>query len=250
MLVLMQQVDDAGVAPMNTTEERLANLRRRLDTDAKGLVLLRSRDLVRGSSVLLKLESSVRNMALDYYKAQSKRVKRYKKALAKTPGYQALHARLSFKIAHYYEFRRYTTKVLQHYEASYRAIIALPLNENEAVDCIAYTQVMTMAEFVNFKLCYHLIFSSNNIKGRWTSCSATWASTRERLLWRTERTNTGSGSRASTMSSRNCWPRPLPFAAPFRARGWTRTCIKSRIYITPSLPSTPCSGGRRLLSSV
>ncbi|KAL3668419.1 hypothetical protein V7S43_006507 [Phytophthora oleae] len=165
MLILMQQVDDAGVAPMNTTEERLGNLRRKLETDAKGLVLLRSRDLVRGSAVLGKLESSVRNMALEYYKAQSKRVKRYKKALAKTPGYQALHARLSFKIAHYYEFRRYTTKVLQHYEASYRAIIALPLNENESVDCIAYTQVMTMAEFVNFKLCYHLIFSSNNIKG-------------------------------------------------------------------------------------
>ncbi|KAE9043077.1 hypothetical protein PR001_g2984 [Phytophthora rubi] len=165
MLVLLQQVDDAGVAPMNTTEERLTNLRRRLDTDAKGLVLLRSRDLVRGSSVLAKLESSVRNMALEYYKAQSKRVKRYKKALAKAPGYQALHARLSFKIAHYYEFRRYTTKVLQHYEASYRAIIALPLNENETVDGISYTQVMTMAEFVNFKLCYHLIFSSNNVKG-------------------------------------------------------------------------------------
>ncbi|KAF4129147.1 Foie gras liver health family 1 [Phytophthora infestans] len=165
MLILLQQVDDAGVAPMNTTEERLTNLRRRLDSDAKGLVLLRSRDLVRGSAMLVKLESSMRNMALEYYKAQSKRVKRYKKALAKTPGYQALHARLSFKIAHYYEFRRYTTKVLQHYEASYRAIIALPLHENEAVDGIAYTQVMTMAEFVNFKLCYHLIFSSNNIKG-------------------------------------------------------------------------------------
>ncbi|ETI56443.1 hypothetical protein F443_00986 [Phytophthora nicotianae P1569] len=165
MLILLQQVDDAGVAPMNTTEERLTNLRRRLDTDTKGLVLLRSRDLVRGSAMLVKLESSMRNMALEYYKAQSKRVKRYKKALAKTPGYQALHARLSFKIAHYYEFRRYTTKVLQHYEASYRAIIALPLNENESVDGIAYTQVMTMAEFVNFKLCYHLIFSSNNIKG-------------------------------------------------------------------------------------
>ncbi|KAG7393385.1 Trafficking protein particle complex subunit 11 [Phytophthora pseudosyringae] len=165
MLILMQQVDDAGVAPMNTTEERLANLRRRLDTDAKGLVLLRSRDLVRGSAVLAKLESSVRNMALEYYKAQSKRVKRYKKALAKTPGFQALHARLSFKIAHYYEFRRYTTKVLQHYEASYRAIIALPLSENESVDGIAYTQVMTIAESVNFKLCYHLIFSSSNIKG-------------------------------------------------------------------------------------
>ncbi|KAG2774298.1 hypothetical protein PC129_g4514 [Phytophthora cactorum] len=165
MLIILQQVDDAGVAPMNTTEERLTNLRRRLDTDTKGLVLLRSRDLVRGSAMLVKLESSMRNMALEYYKAQSKRVKRYKKALAKTPGYQALHARLSFKIAHYYEFRRYTTKVLQHYEASYRAIIALPLNANEAVDGIAYTQVMTMAEFVNFKLCYHLIFSSNNIKG-------------------------------------------------------------------------------------
>ncbi|KAF4323585.1 hypothetical protein BBO99_00001966 [Phytophthora kernoviae] len=165
VLVLMQQVDDAGVAPMNTTEERLMNLRKKLDTDAKGLVLLRSRDLVRGSSVLAKFESTVRNMALEYYKAQSKRVKRYKKALAKTTGYQALHARLSFKIAHYYEFRRYTTKVLQHYEASYRAIIALPLNESERTDGISYSQVMTMAEFVNFKLCYHLIFSSTNIKG-------------------------------------------------------------------------------------
>ncbi|KAG7399212.1 Trafficking protein particle complex subunit 11 [Phytophthora boehmeriae] len=165
VLVLMQQVDDAGVAPMNTTEERLVNLRRKLETDAKGIVLLRSRDLVRGSSVLAKFESTVRNMALEYYKAQSKRVKRYKKALAKTAGYQALHARLSFKIAHYYEFRRYTTKVLQHYEASYRAIIALPLNESERTDGISYSQVMAMAEFANFKLCYHLIFSSSNIKG-------------------------------------------------------------------------------------
>ncbi|CEG40532.1 Uncharacterized conserved protein [Plasmopara halstedii] len=164
VLILMQQVDDAGIAPMNTTEERLSNFRRRLDTDTKGLVLLRSRDIVRGSAMLLKLESSIRNMALEYYKSQSKRVKRYKKALAKTPGNQAMHARLSFKIAHYCEFRRYTTKVLQHYEASYRAITALPLNEDESIDGIAYTQVMTMAEFVSFKLCYHLIFSSNNIK--------------------------------------------------------------------------------------
>ncbi|RLN82100.1 hypothetical protein BBJ28_00022933, partial [Nothophytophthora sp. Chile5] len=165
LLILIQQIDDAGVAPMNTTEERLATLRKKLETDAKGLVLLRSRDLVRGSSVLAKLESSVRNMALEYYKAQSKRVKRYKKVLAKGTGFQALHARHSFKIAHYYEFRRYTTKVLQHYETSYRAIISLPLHESEAVDGMAYTQIMIMAEFVNFKLCYHLIFSSNNIKG-------------------------------------------------------------------------------------
>ncbi|KAI9905131.1 hypothetical protein PsorP6_013792 [Peronosclerospora sorghi] len=165
MLLLIQQVDDAGDVPMNTTEERVANLRKKLETDAKGLVLVKSRDLVRGSSVLMKLESSVRNMAIEYYKAQSKRVKRYKKALVKTPGYEALLARLCFKIAHYYEFRRYTKKVLQYYEASYRALISLPLHDNEAVDGIAYTQVMTMAEYVNFKLCYHFIFSSNNLKG-------------------------------------------------------------------------------------
>lgn len=163
VLILVQQIDDAGVAPVNVTDERLVGLRKRLETDSKGLILLRSRDITRGSSVLAKLESSVRNYALEYYKAQAKRVKRYKKSLNKTT-HQPLHARHSFKIAHYYEFRRYTTKVLQHYEAAYRSIIALPLNENERSDGIGYFQVKTMAEYVNFKLCYHLIFSSGNIK--------------------------------------------------------------------------------------
>ncbi|CAI5740615.1 unnamed protein product [Peronospora destructor] len=165
MLILMQQVDDVNGAPRHTTEERLTNLRKRLETDSKGLMLIKSSDLARGSSVLVKLESLVRNMAVEYYKAQSKRVKRYQKTLAKVPGYQVLCSRLSFKIAHYYEFRRYTTKALRHYEAAYSAIITLPLNENEAADGIAYTQVMRMAECVNFKLCYHFIFSSNNVKG-------------------------------------------------------------------------------------
>ncbi|TDH72591.1 hypothetical protein CCR75_006101 [Bremia lactucae] len=165
VLMLLQQVDDPGVAPLHTTEERLINLRKRLDTDTKGLVLLQSRDLVHGSTTLYKFESSVRQMALEYYKAQTKRVKRYQKTLAKSPGSSALHARLSFKIAHYYEFRRSTTKVLEHYEASYQAILALPLNENEAIDGIAFTQVLTMAEIVNMKLCFHMLFASNNSKG-------------------------------------------------------------------------------------
>lgn len=163
LLILVQQIDDAGVAPVNVTDERLVGLRKRLETDSKGLILLRSRDMTRGSAVLAKLESSIRNYALEYYKAQAKRVKRYKKSLNKTT-HQPLHARHSFKIAHYYEFRRYTTKVLQHYEAAYRSVIALPLNENERSDGIGYFQVKTMAEYVNFKLCYHLIFSSGSIK--------------------------------------------------------------------------------------
>lgn len=167
MLILVQLVDDAGVAPVNVTDERLASLRKRLETDSKGLVLLRARDLTRNSSVLAKLESAVRNYALEYYKAQAKRVKRYKKALNKTPAHQPLHVRHSFKIAHYYEFRRYTTKVLQHYEAAYRALLALPLvpeTPNSSNTVISATQVKTMAEYVNFKLCYHLLFSSGNIK--------------------------------------------------------------------------------------
>ncbi|TYZ57976.1 hypothetical protein PybrP1_008431 [[Pythium] brassicae (nom. inval.)] len=161
--LLPAQVDDAGVAPVNVTEERLAGLRKRLETDSKAIVLLRSRDLTRGSSVLAKLEAAVRSHAVEYYKAQAKRVKRSKKALNKT-SHQPLHARLSFKIAHYYEFRRDTTKVLQHYEAAYRAVLALPLNENERSDAVGYFQVKTVAEFVNFKLCYHLLFSSGSVK--------------------------------------------------------------------------------------
>uniref|UniRef100_M4BD49 Trafficking protein particle complex subunit 11 domain-containing protein n=1 Tax=Hyaloperonospora arabidopsidis (strain Emoy2) TaxID=559515 RepID=M4BD49_HYAAE len=164
VVLLVQQVDDADGTWRNGTEERLADLRRRLDTDTKGLVLVTSKDMTRTSSVVVKLESSVRTMALEYYKAQSKRVKRYEKACSRTLEYQALHARFCFKIAHFYEFRRCTTKVLQYYEASYCAIIALPLQKDGAADGIAYKQVMTMAEFVNFKLCYHLIFSSNNVK--------------------------------------------------------------------------------------
>ncbi|GLE04214.1 hypothetical protein PINS_up013125 [Pythium insidiosum] len=164
VLLLIQQVDDVGVAPGNVTEERLAGLRRRLEVDSKGLVLLRARDITRGSQMLVKLEAAIRGYALEYYKAQAKRVKRYKKALGKSTAHLALHVRHSFKIAHYYEFRRYTTKVLQHYEAAYRAVIALPCQDAERLDGIGVFQIKTIAEYINFKLCYHLIFSSNNIK--------------------------------------------------------------------------------------
>lgn len=164
VLILVQQIDDVGVAPVGVTDERLASLRKRLETDSKGLLLLRARDITRGSSVLAKLESSVRTYALEYYKAQSKRVKKYKKALSKS-SHQLLHVRYSFKIAHYYEFRRYTTKVLQHYETAYRAITALPLLDSERIEgVVSMAQVTTMAEYINFKLCYHLMFSSSNIK--------------------------------------------------------------------------------------
>ncbi|KAJ0405087.1 hypothetical protein ATCC90586_008687 [Pythium insidiosum] len=163
-MLLIQQVDDVGVAPGNVTDERLAGLRRRLEVDSKGLVLLRARDITRGSQVLVKLEAAIRGYALEYYKAQAKRVKRYKKALGKSTAHLALHVRHSFKIAHYYEFRRYTTKVLQHYEAAYRAVTALPSQDAERLDGIGVFQIKTIAEYINFKLCYHLIFSSNNIK--------------------------------------------------------------------------------------
>lgn len=167
LLILVQQVDDVGVAPVSVTDERLASLRKRLETDSKGLILVRSRDITRGSSLLAKLESSIRNYALEYYKVQAKRVKRYKKALSKSVAHQTLFVRHCFKIAHYYEFRRYTTKVLQHYEAAYRAVVALPMNEpnDKNSDAVGNCQVKTMAEFINFKLCYHLIFSANNIRG-------------------------------------------------------------------------------------
>lgn len=156
-----------GVTPVSVADERLASLRKRLETDSKGLILVRSRDITRGSSLIAKLESSIRNYALEYYKAQAKRVKRYKKVLNKSAAHQILFVRHCFKIAHYYEFRRYTTKVLQHYEAAYRAVVALPLNEpsDKNNDVVGYTQVKTMAEFINFKLCYHLIFSANNVRG-------------------------------------------------------------------------------------
>ncbi|CAH0518037.1 unnamed protein product [Peronospora belbahrii] len=155
---------------MHVTDDRVPSLRKKLETDeeTKTIVvhLVTSMDLVReNSSVLMKVEAEIRRMAREYYKAQLKRVKRYMKTLAKAPGYEVWHARLNFKMAHYNEFRRYTTKILQYYEASYGALISLPLHENEAVNGIAYTQVLTMAEIVNFKLCYHLIFSAHNVKG-------------------------------------------------------------------------------------
>ncbi|DBA03855.1 TPA: hypothetical protein N0F65_004545 [Lagenidium giganteum] len=164
LVILVQQVEDTSAVPGPVIDERLASLRKRLETDSKGLTLLRSRDIARGSPVLAKLEQSIRNYADEYYKAQGKRVKRYKKALNKTT-HMPLHVRHSFKVAHYYEFRRLTTKVLQHYEIAYKAVMALPLNENDkSADGIGFFQVKTIAEYIHFKLCCHLIFSSGNIK--------------------------------------------------------------------------------------
>nr|CCA14070.1 conserved hypothetical protein [Albugo laibachii Nc14] len=168
ILLLIQQLDDTGLTPSNITEERLSGLRKRLETDSKGLILLRSRDITRGSQLLLKLEFMIRTFALDYYKLQAKRVKRYRKVLNKFGTFQAIQVRHSFKIAHYYEFRRYTTKVLQHYENAYRSIVSYSQKEVEArvhgSAGISLVQIKTMAEYINFKLCYHLIFSTNNMK--------------------------------------------------------------------------------------
>lgn len=170
ILLLIQQLDDTGLTPSNITEERLSGLRKRLDTDSKGLILLRSRDITRGAQLLLKLELMIRTFALDYYKLQAKRVKRYKKVLNKSNGLQALQVRHSFKIAHYYEFRRYTTKVLQHYENAYRSIVSYSQKDTETRHFVygnavlSLAEIKIVAEYINFKLCYHLLFSINNVK--------------------------------------------------------------------------------------
>ncbi|KAH9097400.1 hypothetical protein LEN26_017044 [Aphanomyces euteiches] len=134
----------------NNSEERLQSLRKRAELDTKSVWLLK--DFVRTSPQLIKLEAAVRTHAIDYYKAQAKRVKKYKKVSPQ------LAVRHSFKIAHFYEFRKYTSKMLVHYEAAYKALSLLPPQElsNMVVKCAA--------EYIHFKLIYHTIFSNQNLK--------------------------------------------------------------------------------------
>ncbi|KAF0694947.1 Aste57867_14202 [Aphanomyces stellatus] len=160
LLVLVQLLDDGPSAASASSssssmmvnhansDDRLLSLRKRAELDAKSVWLLK--DVARTNSQLIKLELAIRTNAIEYYKAQAKRVKRTKKP------HRALAVRHSFKIAHYYEFRKYTSKMLVHYEAAYKALLAMPPTSD--------MQIKHVAEYIHFKLVYHAIFSNHNLK--------------------------------------------------------------------------------------
>ncbi|KDO24414.1 hypothetical protein SPRG_09804 [Saprolegnia parasitica CBS 223.65] len=155
LLVLVQLLDDGPPSNGGNADERLASLRKRAELDSKSVYLLK--EASRTSPMIIKLERAIREHAIEYYKTQAKRVKK-----AKKPS-RAIAVRHGFKVGHYYEFRRHTVKMLQHYEGAYKALLAMPMTSSDA-EPDAHTQIKAVAEFLHFKLVYHHIFSSHNLK--------------------------------------------------------------------------------------
>ncbi|OQR91197.1 hypothetical protein THRCLA_09075 [Thraustotheca clavata] len=161
LLILVQLLDDGPPSngPGNFADERLTSLRKRAELDSKSVWLLK--EATRTSPQMIKLERSIREHAVEYYKAQAKRVKKYKK-----PN-RVILVRHSFKVAHYYEFRRHTVKMLQNYEAAYKTLLQMPMTDSDndpSSSGVNHTQIKAVAEFIHFKLVYHYIFSTQNLK--------------------------------------------------------------------------------------
>ncbi|OQR81114.1 hypothetical protein ACHHYP_16730 [Achlya hypogyna] len=154
LLVLVQFLDDGPPSNGGNADERLSSLRKRAELDSKSVWLLK--DIGRTAPSVIKLEKAIREHAIEYYKTQAKRVKKSKKPT------RAVAVRHSFKVAHFYEFRRHTVKMLTHYEAAYKALLSLPMAD--AAEADAHAQIKAVAEFVHFKLVYHHIFSTHNLK--------------------------------------------------------------------------------------
>ncbi|ETV91620.1 hypothetical protein H310_13870 [Aphanomyces invadans] len=170
LLVLVQLLDDAtsSASPASTmsssmvnlpsSDDRLQSLRKRAELDAKSVWFVK--DIVsRTHPTLIKLEAAIRTNAVEYYKAQAKRVKKAKKPT------KLVGIRHSFKVAHYYEFRNYTSKMLLHYEAAYKALLHLAAGGDADDGADLHRQLVAVAEYIHYKLVYHAIFSSHHLKG-------------------------------------------------------------------------------------
>ncbi|ETV73007.1 hypothetical protein H257_12052 [Aphanomyces astaci] len=165
LLVLVQLLDDAATTTASpstsssmvnvpSSDDRLQSLRKRAELDAKSVWLLK--DIVsRTHPTLIKLEAAIRMNAIEYYKAQAKRVKK-----AKNPS-KLMAARHSFKVAHYYEFRQHMSKMVLHYEAAYKSLLHMA-ESSSSVE--VQTQVRAVAEFVHFKLVYHALLTNRQLK--------------------------------------------------------------------------------------
>ncbi|RHY83041.1 hypothetical protein DYB35_007442 [Aphanomyces astaci] len=164
LLVLVQLLDDAATTASPSTsssmvnvpssDDRLQSLRKRAELDAKSVWLLK--DIVsRTHPTLIKLEAAIRMNAIEYYKAQAKRVKK-----AKNPS-KLMAARHSFKVAHYYEFRQHMSKMVVHYEAAYKSLLHMAVSSSSVE---VQTQVRAVAEFVHFKLVYHALLTNRQLK--------------------------------------------------------------------------------------
>jgi len=167
--VVVLMVDDGGgggaaAAPgADEQEDRMGALRRRCDLDSKTALLLRTADFGGGAGAVAgaaaavtppvrRLELGLRTMAFDYYQTQAKRVKKNRKHVGRAS--LALLIRHSFKVAHFYEFRRQTDKMLKHYALAYKlATELLPTREGQVT--LGTEQVKGVADVLNYKLCSH-----------------------------------------------------------------------------------------------
>ena len=151
---MLQRDGESGIP-----EERLSSLRKKAEVESKAIWILQPSDLSCYAAQMIKLEVSVRSLAVDYYKGQAKVVK--KKINRTTP--TVLQVRYSFQIAHYYEFREQPVKMLKHYNAAYKSLIATPFPTQES-DVITLGQMKTVAGLLTFKIAYHELFSMQNVQ--------------------------------------------------------------------------------------
>jgi hypothetical protein len=119
--IVLQEEGSTRLSESSLVEERLSSLRRRCELDSKSVIMLNTAEMTPGSQKMHWLEDKLRALSLEYYQLQAKRVKKHKRHINKT-NQLALHVRHSFKIAHFYEFRRQTDKMLKHYSAAYKLV--------------------------------------------------------------------------------------------------------------------------------
>jgi hypothetical protein len=154
IIVVLQEDDsnDPLTQRHDIVDDRLSSLRRCCDLDSKSVRLIRLSEIGPKTSQMRNLEQTLRVQSLEYYHIQAKRVKRHKKHVSKT-GQVSLHVRHSFKIGHFYEFRRQTDKMLKHYSVAYKMCTEL-LHTAEGKK-LGADEIKGVADVINYKLCSH-----------------------------------------------------------------------------------------------
>jgi hypothetical protein len=152
----------AGSLEKEMMDDRLASLKKHIQSDNKSFYFLSYSDISNQSSATLKkISKSVREYASAYYTSQCKRIRGMEKAMAmnRTALDVVLACRYNFKLGIFHEFLSQKQPALKCYRTSYEACMAAI----EVLDEEWTGQIETMAEYSNFKIC-NILLQSSSIK--------------------------------------------------------------------------------------
>lgn len=126
-------------------------LRRRVGLNSNQVSIINTADITDVSPAFIRLDAFFRERAAQYYRFHARRVKKFARQVIHRQ--KALHVRLCFKTAQFYEFCSLPDKSLVQLLSAFKALCALNMGPSN------YDEVKGVAEMISFKVLHQYIRS-------------------------------------------------------------------------------------------